>query len=275
MRKVRIDELNADCLLVDSYADLKKRGDVTALARMAYLNPLNMEVKLELLRKLFIAPKNVWEQLERPENSEELHRLISHLDWIWKGPDIRPLNYIKIRGKAFLLPDDNLFELSTAEFVVATAHLIGFWTAASDVQGAESLSKFCATIIRPKKDVLALIKLGSLGDKREEFNSMKCDNRSKFFLKIDVVTQILIAQWFNTACNRLLERFRMKASEDSAMINQGIFIQDWERQIVKVAESQVYGNYDAVMQRNILDVMAYIDLKNDEIKKQNEKNLKQ
>ena len=272
MKKVRIDELDADCLLIDSYADLKKRGDVVSLVRVAYMNPLSIEVKLDLLRKLFIAPDRVWEQLEREENQQELLRLISHLDWVWKGPDIKPVEFLRIKGKKYLLPDENLYELGTAEFVVATAHLIGFYTAPTDFEGTGHLAKFCSTIIRPKKDVMERMKTGSLGDQREAFNSMKSENRWTSFLKVDIVTQILIAQWFNNACNRLLERYGMKGGEDSAPINQGIFVQDWERQIVKVAESHVYGNYDAVMQRNILDVLAYIDLKNDEIRRQNRKN---
>lgn len=275
MKKVRIDELDADCQLVDNYADLRKRGDVTALVRAAYLNPLSVEVKLELLRKLFQAPERVWEQLEREENHGELWRLISLLDWVWKGPEVRPVDWLRIRGKNCLLPDENLYELVAAEFVIATAHLIGFWTAGNDAQGAESLAKFCATIMRPKKDVLERMRQPfdfAQGDQREVFNSAKVENRWKHYLKIDLVTQILIAQWFNNASNRMLKRFGMAGGgDDEAIINQGIFVQDWERQIVKVAESQVYGNYDAVMQRSISDVLSYIDLKNDEIRRQNQK----
>lgn len=274
MKKVRIDELDADCQLVDNYADLRKRGDVVSLVRMAYMNPLSIEVKLDLLRKLFIAPERVWEQLEREENQPELLRLISHLDWVWKGPNVKPVEFIRIKGKNFLLPDENLYELSTAEFVVATAHLIGFWTSSTDFEGTGHLAKFCSTIVRPKKDVMERMRQpfdGAQGDKREAFNSAKAEMRWKHFLKVDIVTQILIAQWFNNACNQMLNRFGMAGGgDDTALINQGIFVQDWERQIVKVAESQVFGNYDNVMQRNVLDVLGYIDLKNDEIRRQNE-----
>ncbi|WP_254562128.1 hypothetical protein [Dyadobacter diqingensis] len=273
MKKVFIQELDAHCQLVDSYTDLRKRGDVVAIVKAAYLNPLSIPVKLELLRKLFQAPPEVWYQLEQPENHDELWRLMSHLEWVWKGPEVKPLHFIRLRGKTFLLPDEDLFFLSTSEFVVATAHLIGFWTSKTDAQGAESLARFMATITRPKKDVMQRLKSKDDPDQREVFSSVRTESRWKIFAKTDIVTQILVAQWFNNAGNRLLKRYGMTGgSGDDAMINQGVFVQDWERQIVKVAESQVYGNYDAVMSRSLPEVLSYIDLKNEEIRRQNQAN---
>lgn len=272
MKKVTIVELGIDCQLVSSYEDLRKR-DLIKLVRMAYQNPMDMKVKLALLRDLFIAPEAVWFQLEQEENHDQLWRLIQTLEWVWKGPEYRPLNFLRIRGKNYLLPDEHLHQLSTAEFVIATAHLIGFYTAKDDADSMNSLAKFMATIIRPKPDVMDRIRSKTSDDPRETFHSAKAERRAKMFEKTDVVTMIMIAQWFNNAGNRMLGNYGMKGEESElAPISQGIFVQDWERQVVRVAESQVYGNYDKVMERPLTDILAFIELKNDEIRRQIEAN---
>lgn len=273
MIKVTIPELGAECQLVSSYDDLKNR-DVIKLVRMVYLNPANIASKVALLRELFIAPENVWFQLEQKENHDQVWRLLETLDWVWKGPQHRPAPFIRIKGKSFFLPDENLYNLSTAEFVIATAHLIGFHSAKEDAVAIQSLSSFIATIARPKPDVLQRIKTNQdNADPRENYNSIRAERRAIHFGKVDLVTKIMIAQWFNNAANRLLTHYGMASSDpDAAPISQGFFVQDWERQVVKVAQSTVYGNYDKVMGRPITDILAYIDIKNEEIRKQIEAN---
>jgi len=269
VKKVTIPELNAECQLVSSYEDLRKK-DLLKLVRLAYLNPSSFVVKVALLRDLFHASETVWEQLVKPGNHDQVWRLIKMLDWVWKGPEFRPVIFLRIRGKSYLLPDENLFQLGTAEFVIATAHLIGFHTAKDDAAAISCLAKFTATIIRPKPEVMERIRGGQQnGDPRESFNSIKSERREKLFSKVDLVTQIMIAQWFNNAANKLLTQYGMRGGDpDAAPISQGIFVQDWERQVVRVAESQVYGGYDKVMERPLTDVLAFIELKNDEIRRQ-------
>lgn len=272
MIKVRIPELGAECQLVSSYDDLKNR-DVIKLVRMVYLNPANIASKVALLRELFIAPENVWFQLEQKENHDQVWRLLETLDWVWKGPQHRPAPFLRIKGKSFFLPDENLYTLNTAEFVIATAHLIGFHSAKDDGAALQSLSSFMATIARPKPDVLQRIKNQDNVDPRENYNSIRAERRAVHFGKVDLVTKIMIAQWFNNAANRLLTQYGMTSGDpDAAPISQGLFVQDWERQVVKVAQSTVYGNYDKVMGRPITDILAYIDIKNEEIRKQIEAN---
>lgn len=272
MIAVEIPELGAVCQLANSYADLTGKNAVS-LVRAVYTNPLDMAAKYALLKKLMDAPADVWKALEAEENRDQLWRLIQTLDWIWKGPEIRPLAFLKVKGKTLFLPDENLYWLSTAEFVVATAHLMGFWSAKDNAEGLASLAKFVATIARPKPDVLTRIrKPADNGDPREAYSTPKADVRALVIQKTDLVAQIMIAQWFNNAANRLLKTFGMvNADPDAPAISQGAFVQDWERQIVKVAETGVYGRYDDVMSRPISDVLTYIDLKNDEIRKQNSK----
>lgn len=268
MRKVEIPELGAECQLISGYEDLRKK-DLVRLVRMAYLMPSNVSVKIELLRKLFVAPPIVWEHLESPENHDQVWRLLQTLEWVWKGPEYRPLSFLRIRGKEYMLPDQQLYQVGTAEFVIATAHLIGFYTAKDDACAMISLAKFTSTIARPKPDVLHRLRKGNEADPREEFNSIRCDRRALMFTKVDLVAQIMIAQWFNNAANKLLDQYGMKGGDPAAApISQGIFVQDWERQVVRVAESQVYGNYDKVMERPLTDILAYIELKNDEIRRQ-------
>lgn len=275
MKKVFILELDAECSLVSCYADLKNR-DIIKLVRSVYLNPVDTAAKLALLRQLFTAPDSVWKQLEAPENHEQLWRLLNSLNWVWKGPQLRPVSSLRIRGRAYFLPDQDLYQLSTAEFVIGTAHLIGFHTATSDATAVDSLSKFVATIARPKPDVLERIRSKQEnGDLRETFSAVKAERRGVLFDKVDLVTRILIAQWFNNAANQMLNRNGTKGDDDGAPISQGIFVQDWERQVVRVAESQVYGNFDQVMQRPILDVLSYIEVKNDEIRRKIEAGRKQ
>ncbi|GLU54444.1 hypothetical protein Dfri01_39050 [Dyadobacter frigoris] len=273
MIKVTIPELGAECQLVNSYADLKNR-DVIKLVRMVYLNPANMDSKVALLRELFVAPENVWFQLEQRENHDQVWRLLETLDWVWKGPQHRPAPFLRIKGKSFFLPDENLYNLNTAEFVIATAHLIGFHSAKDDGAALQSLSSFMATIVRPKPDVLQRLKTNQdNADPRESYNSIRSERRAVHFGKVDLVTKIMIAQWFNNAANRLLTQYGMTSGDpDAAPISQGLFVQDWERQVVKVAQSTVYGNYDKVMERPITDILAYIDIKNEEIRKQIEAN---
>ncbi|MCE6987496.1 hypothetical protein [Dyadobacter sp. CY323] len=268
MKKVFIQELNATCQLVDSYQDLRKK-DLISIVRGAYMNPNSFESKIELLQKLFICPPDVWAVLIRPENRDEFWRLIQQLDWILKGPDFRPVASIRIRGQEMHLPDNDLAQVKTAEFVVATAHLIGFHSAKKDAIAIESLARFMATIARPKPGIMERIKRAD-GDQdpREELSTARADKRADLFKKADLVTMIIAAQWFNNAANKMLAAYGMNGGDpEAAPISQGIFVQDWERQIVRVAESQVYGGYDQVMARPLADVLAFIELKNDELRR--------
>jgi len=274
MKKVSIPELGLEGQLVSSYADLKNK-DLLKVVRLAYLQPQNWHAKIRILRQLFTAPPAVWFQLEKPENRDQLWRLLQTMDWILKGPDFRPAEGVKIRGQVYLLPDTNLHQLKTAEFVVATAHLIGFHSAKTDAAAIESLAKFMATIARPKPGIMRRLGTGHPEqDPRETYNSVTCDKRAKSFEKIDLVTMIMTAQWFNNAANKMLSVYGMSGGgdADAAPISQGIFVQDWERQIVRVAESHVYGGYDQVMGRLLADVLAYIELKNDEARRKAARN---
>lgn len=270
MIAVEIPELGAVCPLASSYSDLTGKNAVD-LVREAYANPLDPAAKYRLLKKLMDAPEHVWKALEEEENREQLWRLIQTLDWIWKGPEVRPVAFLKVKGKALYLPDENLYQVTTAEFVVATAHLMGFWSAKDQAAGLHSLAKFVATIARPKPDVLTRMrKPAGNGDPREAYSTLRAELRAAAIQKTDPIAQILIAQWFNNAANRLLKVFGMASADpEAAAITQGAFVQDWERQIVKVAETGVYGRYDEVMARPVTDVLTYIDLKNDESRKSN------
>src|SRR5690606_1977811 len=140
-----------------------------------------------------------------------------------------------LNSKKYHLPDEELTFLSTAEFVIATAHLIGFWTAAQNKQdGRESLARFMAVICRPGTLRINPLAGGSdTGDKRELFHSVKSENRWKKFYKMDLATQLMVAQWFNNAANNCLKRFAMAGSaDDSSGASQALFVQDWEQQII-------------------------------------------
>jgi hypothetical protein len=264
MKKVFVEELQATCQLCDSYQDLKGK-EIIPLIRAVYQQPHSMEGRLALLESLFYCPAEVWAQLKAPQNRAELLRLVDSLDWILKGPEFRPVASVKIKGREYLLPDTDLNQLGTAEFVVATAHLIAFYNAKERTPA--HLAKFMATIARPKPGVMERFKTDQKGDPREAYNSAKCEARAQLFEKCDLVTMITTAQWFNNAANRMLALFGMASKDpDAAPITQGMFVQDWERQIIKVAESPVFGGYDQVMARPLADVLGYIELKNDEIR---------
>lgn len=264
MKKVFIEELNAGCQLCDSYQDLKGK-EIIPLIRAVYLQPHSPEAKLALLKSLFFCPSGVWEQLEAPQNRAELWRLVGTLDWILKGPEFRPVASVKLKGREYLLPDTDLHHLGTAEFVVATAHLIAFYNAKEKT--AAHLARFMATIARPKPGVMDRFKTDQKADPRQAFDQAKSESRAQLFEKCDLVTMVTVAQWFNNAANRLLGLFGMASKDpDAAPITQGMFVQDWERQIIKVAESSVFGGYDQVMARPLADVLGYIEFKNDEIR---------
>jgi hypothetical protein len=265
LKWVFIEELKAGCSICDSFQDLKDK-DVLALIRAVYLNPHDWEAKLSLLKSIFICSQEVWDLLLQPQNREQLWRLIGTMDWVMKGPEFRPVSSVRIKGRDFLLPDDNLHQIGTAEFVVATAHLIAFFN--DKEHNTAHLAKFMATIARPKPGVMERFKKEENGDPREAYNSAKCDARAKLFEKCDLVTMVVTAQWFNNSANRLLGLFGMVSKDpDAAPISQGAFVQDWERQVVKIAETPVFGAYDQVMARPLADILAYIDLKNDELKR--------
>ncbi|WP_031527001.1 hypothetical protein [Dyadobacter crusticola] len=263
MKKVFIEELNATCAICDSFQDLKQK-DMIGVIRAVYLNPHDWQAKISLLKALFSCPPEIWDLLQRPENHSQTWRLIQTMDWVLKGPEFRPVASVRLKGRDFLLPDNDLHQLGTAEFVVATAHLIGFYNAKE--HHASHLAKFMATIARPKPGIMERLKKEENGDPREAYNSAKCDARARLFDKCDLVTMIVTAQWFNNAANRLLSLFGMASKDpDAAPIGPGVFVQDWERQVVKVAESHVFGGYDQVMARPLADVLAFIELKNDEL----------
>lgn len=260
MKKITIKELGATCYLATSFEELEKTPAALEAIKAVYMDPGNMAGKLALLRVCFKAPEKVWTALEAPNNRDELWRLLQHLDWVMAGPKTKPFPFLILNRKKYHLPDEDLTFLSTAEFVIATAHLIGFWTAAQNNQdGRESLARFMAVICRPGS---LRIGVSDTGDKREVFHSVKAENRWKKFIKLDLATQLMVAQWFNNAANNCLKRFGMAGDGgDGDGASQALFVRDWEQQIIKVAESSVYGNYDNVMGRGVHDVLNYIALK--------------
>ena len=266
MKKVVVNETGEIGQLVEGYHELKPRAQL-ALIRLAYSNPQSWEVKLLVLKELFEANPLVIDLLERPENHEELWRLIQHLDWVWVGPKTLPISVLKLRGKKYYLPDEALTYVSVGEFIVATAHLIGFSTALNEADARRSLRLFLATICRPKPDVLQQLRRDKAawnGDLREEYNTYRCEQRAENFGRVNEELGIGLVQWWNHAVTRLLKQHGLlgKADEETTSVLQGEFVRDWQKDVVLVAKSRVIGEtIDKVYARSIDEFFGYVNVK--------------
>lgn len=265
MRKIAINETGMVGWLVEGYHELKPKSQIELL-RLAYSNPKSEEVKLMVWGRLMQAPKEMKQLLKQPENRDELWRLLSWVDWVWLGPKALPLAWIKIRGKKYCLPDEYLTRITVGEFVVATAHLIGFGAAKNDTEARRSMRLFIATIARPKPDALQQLRRDKAswnGDPREAYNTYRCEQRAELFGRLSEAEAIGLMQWWNMAVTRLLKQYGLVSdeSDETTSLSQGQFVRDWQKEVVMVAKNRAIGEtIDKVYARSIHEFFAYVNV---------------
>lgn len=265
MRKIKINETGMTGFLPEGYHELSSSSQIQLL-KLAYSNPRSWEVKVDIWQRLMQGPKELKEILKRPENRDELWRLMGFLDWVWVGPTVLPIRYFKIRGKKYSLPNQDLSWITVGEFIVATAHLIGFSTAKDEAEARKSLGSFLATICRPKPDVMQQLRRNKAqwnGDPREEYNTYRCERRQELFGRVEESTAIGIMQWWNHAVTHLLKLHGLldEKSDEVSVVSQGEFVRDWQKDVVLIAKKRVIGEtIDKVYSRGIHEFFGFVNV---------------
>lgn len=277
MRKVNIqidqdgEKQTYDCLIAQNYIDLPKRI-AQEVVLIAYTQPKNWENRLEVWDRVFFCKPEVREILTHPDRIDELLRLLEFTEWAWSGGfEKRPLEYFWPKGntRRFYLPDENLQHVSTGEFITATAYIVAFAAGgSSEAEKFSLLNRFVATICRPRVSVVQRLtnkKVTAGTDIREPFNSYQVDARAEKYIKpLHLSIHVMVLEWFLTVTQRVQAQYGMIASEDesqSAILQVGLFVRDWEQTVHDLAHAGNFGRYDDVMNRPIHDVLAWLELR--------------
>ncbi|MGV3560752.1 hypothetical protein [Larkinella arboricola] len=268
MKKIELIQDNArvECTLATGYSDLPYQVTMEVL-RLAYCQPRTPETELRIWSLVFVAPEAIKKMLLLSLHRDELLRLLEQIDWAWKsGVEKRPVDSFSVKGTKYCLPDEDLRLVSTGEFITAVTYLLAF----SSLQGGNAeksdfLDQFLGTICRPKLGLgkrLQRDKTRWNGDNREGFNSFLIEGRAERFRSVNLSVKVAIMQWFLAAVGRAERLYGMPAPEKSdTPMALGSFVQDWEKTIHGLAREGNFGNYDAVMERPIHDVLAYLELR--------------
>lgn len=279
MKKIELiqDDIRVECALATSYADLSRKGMLEVL-KLAYCSPRTPETELRIWSLVFVAPPEIKKMLLQPLHRSELLRLLEQIEWVWKtGIEQRPLESFRLKATTYCLPDEDLRLVTTGEFITAITYLLAFSTpSGDDSQKADFLARFMATICRPKLSMASRLKRDKTqwnGDQREAFSSYRIDARAGRFRSVDLSIQVAIMQWFLAAVGRAERLYNMPVPEKSdAPIALGSFVQDWEKTVHGLAREGNFGPYDAVMERSIHDVLAYLEIRKLELDEYESKN---
>ncbi|GAB3911597.1 hypothetical protein GCM10028803_53450 [Larkinella knui] len=279
MKKIELiqEGVRVECALATCYADLSRNGTLEVL-KLAYCSPRTSETELRIWSLVFVAPPEIKKMLLLPLHRNELLRLLEQIDWAWKsGVGKKPLDAFQLKGTTYCLPDEELRLVTTGEFITAVTYLLAFSSPTGDNgQKADYLAHFLATICRPKQSLARRLKRDKTtwnGDEREAFNSYLIDGRAGRFRSVELGLQVAIMQWFLAAVGRAERLYNMPAAEKSdTPIALGSFVQDWEKTVHGLAREGNFGPYDAVMERSIHEVLAYLELRKIEFDEHESKN---
>ncbi|WP_080239067.1 hypothetical protein [Spirosoma rigui] len=256
-------------LIAESYADLPEKLSMAVL-RLAYTREKSLITRMAVFGLVCDMPRETRALLCEPEYRDSLERLLDQVDWAWStGIEKFPFPHFRFKGTKYWLPDEQLQRVTTGEFVTAVAYLVAFsQDAGSNTQKGEYLDKFMATICRPQPSLAKRLMRDVVrfnGDEREAFSSYLADKRAVTFSAIDLAIKIAILQWFLTAVRQVETLYNMPAGEaGAAPLHLGSFVRDWELTVHSLAREGNFGNYDAVMERSIHDVLGYLELKKSE-----------
>lgn len=164
--------------------------------------------RTRLLRVLLFRKKHgylpvpLWELLD----PLQVQAMLPLLDWIWKDPMvIRPFSHIRIAGKKYHLPLDDLQYITLIEYAYVD-FCANIWKRASETnneaQAREYLDKLVCYLCRPrdrriKRNDASRFK----GDIREQFNTPVCDARLPRFARLPVEIKLGVLIFF-LACKR-------------------------------------------------------------------------
>jgi hypothetical protein len=279
MKKITIaldDQAPQTFLIAERYSDLPPKLAMAVL-KLAYTQDRTLETRLAVFHLVCDAPIEVKELFLQADQVGNLQRLLEQIEWAWQtGVEKRPMASFAAKGANYLLPDEELRQVSTGEFITAVAYLLAFSDThsssafrgpADPVNKERFLNQFLAAICRPKVSLIKRLQRNKdeyTGDDREPFNSYFLDSRAERFSSVDLATRIAILQWFLAAVSRAEQLYGMPApdpTEKKAVLHTGTFVRDWETTVHNLAKEGNFGNYDAVMGRSIHDVLGYLELK--------------
>ncbi len=256
--------------IAERYNELPPKLAIAVL-KLAYTQPRTLQSRLAVFHLVCNAPIEVKEQFVQPDQIDNLQRLLEQIEWAWEtGLEKRPIASFVCKGATYLLPDEELHQVNTGEFITAVAYLLAFsdtHTSSAGTSKEPFLNQFLATICRPKVSLLRRLQRRRediTGDDREPFNSYFVESRGERFSSVDLGTRIAILQWFLSATKRTEQLYGMPApdpDEKKAILHTGTFVRDWETTVHNLAREGNFGSYDAVMARPIHDVLGYLELK--------------
>lgn len=262
-------DIRKEYRIAERYADLSPKTQMAVL-RQAYTLEKCLMTRMAVFGLVCNMPRETRALLCEPEYQDHLQRLLDHVEWAWEsGVEQRPFSSFKLKGVTYCLPDEELQHVTTGEFVTAVAYLVAFsLDTGNSSQKSDYLNRFMATICRPKLSLAKRLMRDVIrfnGDEREPFSSYLTGKRTALFESIDLAKKISILQWFLSAVRKVETLYNMPVAEaGAAPLHLGSFVRDWELTVHSLAKEGNFGNYDAVMERSIHDVLGYLELKKQE-----------
>jgi hypothetical protein len=171
----------------------------------------------------------------------------------------RPYPYIRIGFRRYYLPLPGYADTSAIEVSMANIHYLAF--SHPKAPRPESLYSFLGTILRPRRLGWRLRKALATydGEDREEYNSLRAQQRAELFKRLTFDQLIPILLYWENMNNAFVKRYE-KLYEGADLNAKQLFQngEGWIATLEDVAESRVHGDFDGVCGTNIHTIWLYL-----------------
>ena len=219
-----------------------------------------VSAKVKILKKLLRFPLAVFNAL----TDEQVSDLVDTLDWMQLTPDAAPLiASFEHKGIVYYLPKEKFMNGSALEYPMADDFLSRFGEKGDEA----TLLLLVATISREAKTDATSIE--KTGDVRTPLSSRgEIEARAARLKGLSVEAQTAVLLYFagvRTYIHRIYAEYLFEQPTEniegeievtSASGSGADF--GWWGKYMEVAESQVFGNYDQVLQTNFHTICAYL-----------------
>lgn len=216
-------------------------------------------LKISILIKLSKIPIDIFMKL----NSGQQIAILNTIRWSFKAKiEKKPFEFFEVDGTKFYLPDDSYVNTSSIEMALLNIYYLSFTRKNSAI--TDMVYLIAATICRPERKDLSVFKKiveKWTGDRREVFNLVLADERSKFFKeKAPLGVMIAVLQYWEAMNNRFVKRFDdvFNGGDGKALFQNG---EGWLAMLEDIAEIGVIGNLEKVHETNAYSMMMYVEHK--------------
>lgn len=214
------------------------------------------KLKTGILLRLSNIPAELFLKLSRQQQIS----LFNTVRWAFKNKiEAKPFPFFEIDGVKFYLPEDNYANTSSVEMALLNIYYLSF--SKKDNPVTDNLYLIAATICRPERKDLKLFRKiieRWTGDRREVFNSVLAEERSKLFKeKAPFGVMIAVLQYWESMNNRFVKRFDdvFNGSDSKPLFRNG---EGWLAMLEDVAELGVMGPLEKVYETNAYSLMFFV-----------------